>query len=152
PNAWRWRDWVIDALNRDLPFDQFTIEQLAGDLLPNSTPQQNAATGFHRNTLTNAEGGVDREQFRVEATIDRTNTTMAVWMGLTFGCAQCHNHKYDPFTQQDYYRLFAFFNNADEFNLPLGPPPPKSTDPKKPAPLQPFVAQMRDGAGRKTHV
>ena len=151
PNAWRWRDWVIGALNRDMPFNQFTVEQLAGDLLPNATVDQKTATGFHRNTLTNTEGGVDREQFRVEATVDRTNTTMAVWMGLTFGCAQCHNHKYDPFTQKDYYQVFAFFNNADEFNLPLGPPPVAKAGEKKSPPAD-FIPIMQESRGRKTHV
>ena len=114
PHAWRYRQWVIDALNRDIPFDQFTIEQLAGDLLPNATADQRIATGFHRNTLTNREGGTDPEQFRIEQVIDRTNTTGTVWLGLTVGCAQCHDHKYDPISQRDYYRLFAFFNDADE--------------------------------------
>lgn len=117
PHAWRYRQWVIDALNRDMPFDQFTIEQLAGDLLPNATADQRIATGFHRNTLTNREGGIDPEQFRVEQVIDRTNTTGTVWMGLTVGCAQCHDHKYDPISQRDYYRLFAFFNEADEDHM-----------------------------------
>ena len=117
PFAWRWRDWVIDSLNRDLPFDQFTIEQLAGDLLPNATPQQKIATGFQRNTLTNREGGVDQEQFRVEAVVDRVNTTAKVWLGVTLGCAQCHDHKYDPFAQKDYYQFFAFFNSDVEVNL-----------------------------------
>lgn len=114
PHAWRYRQWVIDAMNRDLPFDQFTIDQLAGDLLPNPTADQRIATGFHRNTLTNREGGIDPEQFRIEQVIDRTNTTGTVWLGLTVGCAQCHDHKYDPISQRDYYRLFAFFNDADE--------------------------------------
>jgi hypothetical protein len=118
PFAWRWRHWVIDALNRDLPFDQFTIEQLAGDLLPNATLEQKIATGFHRNTLTNKEGGVDREQFRVEACVDRVNTTGKVWLGITLGCAQCHDHKYDPFTQKEYYQFFAFFNSDNEVDLP----------------------------------
>lgn len=122
PNAWRWRQWVIDAINADLPFDRFTIEQLAGDLIQNCSLDQRIATGFHRNTLTNNEGGVDKEQFRVEATLDRTATTASVWMGLTLGCAQCHDHKYDPLSQRDYYRLFAFFNNADEFNVPVDDP------------------------------
>ena len=116
PNAWRYRDWVIDAINRDIPFDQFTIEQLAGDLLPNATPMQKLATAFHRQTLTNTEGGTDQEQFRVEATFDRTETTGAVWMALTMTCARCHTHKYDRITQREYYQLFAFFNNADEVN------------------------------------
>lgn len=117
PHAWRYRQWVIDALNRDLPFDQFTVEQIAGDLLPNATPDQRIATGFHRNTLTNREGGIDPEQFRVEQVIDRTNTVGTVWLGLTVGCAQCHDHKYDPISQRDYYRLFAFFNAADEDHM-----------------------------------
>jgi len=93
PHAWRYRNWVIEALNRDLPFDQFTIEQLAGDLLPEATLEQKVATGFHRNTLTNKEGGVDPEEFRVAAVVDRVNTTSSVWLGLTLGCAQCHTHK-----------------------------------------------------------
>ncbi|MCH2203285.1 MAG: PSD1 and planctomycete cytochrome C domain-containing protein [Fuerstiella sp.] len=117
PNAWRYRDWVIDAINQDMPFDQFTIEQLAGDLLPNATPMQKLATAFHRQTLTNTEGGTDQEQFRVEATFDRTETTSTVWMALTMTCARCHTHKYDQITQREYYELFAFFNNADEASI-----------------------------------
>ena len=120
---WAYREWVINALNADMPFDQFTTEQLAGDLLPNATLQQKVATGFHRNTSFNEEGGTDAEQFRVERTVDRANTTAAVWLGLTAGCAQCHDHKYDPFSQKDYYRLYAFFDNCDEPTLPLGGPP-----------------------------
>jgi hypothetical protein len=119
PFAWRYRDWVIQALNRDLPFDQFTIEQLAGDLLPNATVEQHIATGFHRNTLTNKEGGVDQEEFRVAAVMDRVNTTGTVWLGLTVGCAQCHDHKYDPLSQREYYRLLAFFNSDQEVDLPV---------------------------------
>jgi mono/diheme cytochrome c family protein len=114
PDAWRYRDSVIDAVNRDLPFDQFTIEQLAGDLLPNATPEQKLATAFHRQTLTNTEGGADKEQFRVEATFDRTETTASVWLAHTFTCARCHTHKYDRISQNEYYQLFAFFNDADE--------------------------------------
>jgi len=114
PDAYRWRDWVIDAINADMPFDQFTVEQLAGDLLPNPTPMQRLATAFHRQTLTNTEGGTDQEQFRVEACFDRTETTGAVWLGLTVGCARCHTHKYDAITQREYYQLFAIFNNGDE--------------------------------------
>ncbi|MCS6852560.1 MAG: PSD1 and planctomycete cytochrome C domain-containing protein [Gemmataceae bacterium] len=121
-SIWKYRDWVIDAFNRDLPFDQFTIEQLAGDLLPNATLEQKVATGFHRNTLKNEEGGIDVEQFRVESVVDRVNTTGAVFLGLTIGCCQCHDHKYDPFTQREYYQLFAFLNNADEPTLPLATP------------------------------
>ena len=120
---WAYRDWVINALNADMPFDQFTTEQLAGDLLPNATTEQKVATGFHRNTAFNEEGGTDAEQFRVERTIDRASTTAAVWLGLTAGCAQCHDHKYDPFSQKDYYRLYAFFDSCDEPTLPLGGTP-----------------------------
>jgi len=122
PFAWRWRNWVIDALNNDKPFDAFTIEQLAGDLLPNATVDNKVATGFHRNTLTNKEGGVDREQFRVEAVVDRVNTTAKTWLGLTLGCAQCHDHKYDPLSQREYYQFFAFFNRDVETDIaaPLG--------------------------------
>lgn len=118
PHAWRWRNWVIDALNADMPFDEFTRQQLAGDLLPGEEQSHLVATGFHRNTLTNKEGGVDQEEFRVAAVIDRVNTTGSVWLGLTVGCAQCHTHKYDPITQMEYYRLFAFFNNCDEQDVP----------------------------------
>ncbi|MFM2003066.1 MAG: hypothetical protein RI963_2492 [Planctomycetota bacterium] len=114
PNAWRYRDWVIDAVNRDLPLDRFAIEQLAGDLIEGASPMQRLATAFHRQTLTNTEGGADQEQFRVEATFDRTETTAAVWMALTMGCARCHTHKYDPLSHRDYYRLFAIFNAASE--------------------------------------
>ncbi|MEX0936971.1 MAG: PSD1 and planctomycete cytochrome C domain-containing protein [Pirellulales bacterium] len=111
---WRYRDWVIDGLNRDMPFDQFTIEQLAGDLLPEPSLDQIIATAFHRNTMNNTEGGTDDEEFRVAAVVDRVNTTMQVWMGTTIGCAQCHNHKYDPLTQREYYELFAFFNQTED--------------------------------------
>jgi hypothetical protein len=117
PHAWRYRHWVIDALNRDMPFDQFTIEQIAGDLLPGASTDQMVATGFHRNTLTNREGGVDTEEFRVEQVLDRTNTVGVVWLGLTVGCAQCHDHKYDPISQKDYYALAAFFNTAIEQDI-----------------------------------
>ncbi|MFO0906163.1 MAG: PSD1 and planctomycete cytochrome C domain-containing protein [Pirellulales bacterium] len=113
---WPYRDWVIQAFNRDLPFDRFTVEQLAGDLLPGATKEQLVATAFHRNTLINQEGGVDREQFRNEAMMDRVNTTGAVWLGLTVGCAQCHSHKYDPLSQREYYQLAAFFNSAEDAN------------------------------------
>jgi hypothetical protein len=114
PNAWRYRDWVIDAINQDMPYDQFSIKQLAGDLLGQATPLDRLATAFHRQTHTNNEGGVDQEEFRVKAVVDRVNTTGAVWLGLTLGCAQCHDHKYDQIAQREYYELFAFFNNADE--------------------------------------
>ncbi len=114
PDAYRWRDWVIDAINADMPFDQFTIEQLAGDLLPDASAMQRLATAFHRQTLTNTEGGTDKEQFRVEACFDRTETTGTVWLGLTIGCARCHSHKYDAISQREYYQMFAAFNNGDE--------------------------------------
>ncbi len=111
---WKYRDWVIAALNADLPFDQFTIEQLAGDLLPAATDNQKIATGFHRNTPINQEGGIDREQFRIDSIFDRVATTGTVWLGLTIGCAQCHDHKFDPIEQREYYRLFAFLNDQEE--------------------------------------
>ncbi len=117
-HAWRYRDWVINAYNRDLPYDQFLVEQLAGDLLPDASIEQRVATGFHRNTLTNTEGGVDQEEYRIEQVIDRTNTTGVVFMGLTVGCAQCHSHKYDPLSHREYYELFSFFNTAVEENIP----------------------------------
>lgn len=117
-NIWRYRDWLIDALNRDLPFDQFTIQQLAGDLLPNPTPDQLIATAFHRNTMTNTEGGTDDEEFRVAAVIDRVNTTMQVWMGVTMGCAQCHSHKFDPIAHEEYYQMFAIFNQTSDYDQP----------------------------------
>ncbi len=122
PHAWRYREWVIDAYNRDLPYDQFVLEQLAGDLLPGATDEQRVATGFHRNTLTNAEGGVDPEQFRIEQVADRTDTTGLVFMGLTMGCARCHSHKYDPISQREYYQMFAFFNSGVEKNIPAALP------------------------------
>ena len=114
PHAWRYRQWVIEALNRDLPFDRFTVEQLAGDLLPDATRDQRIATGFHRNTLVNTEGGVDREEDRVKRTVDRTNTLGKVWLGITLGCCQCHDHKFDVFSQDDYFGVYAFFNSLDE--------------------------------------
>jgi hypothetical protein len=110
---WKYRDWVINAFNEDKPFDQFTIEQIAGDMLPGATLEQRIATGFHRNTMLNEEGGVDQEEARWTSIIDRVGTTASVWLGSTLACAQCHNHKYDPFTQKEFYRLFAFFENAE---------------------------------------
>lgn len=111
---WGYRDYVIKAFNDNKPFDQFTIEQIAGDLLPNPTEEQLVATAFHRNTLTNNEGGTSDEEFRNVAVVDRVNTTLAVWMGTTMACAQCHDHKYDPFTQAEYFKLFAFLNNTED--------------------------------------
>jgi hypothetical protein len=114
---WAYRDWVVDAFNRDIPFDQFAVEQLAGDLLPNATQSQRIATGFHRNTQINEEGGIDPEQFRIDSVFDRVATTGSVLLGLTVGCCQCHDHKFDPISQKEYYQLFAFFNNQDEPSL-----------------------------------
>lgn len=111
---WPWRDWVVKAFNDNLPFDQFTLEQFAGDLLPGSTPEQTLATGFHRNHMTNGEGGRDPEESRVDYVIDRVNTVGTTWLGLTLGCCQCHSHKFDPVSQADYYSLSAFFNSIDE--------------------------------------
>jgi hypothetical protein len=111
---WPWRDWVIQAFNSNMPFDQFTIEQFAGDLLPEATDEQKLATCFHRNHMTNGEGGRDPEESRIDYVIDRVNTTGTVWLGLTLGCTQCHSHKFDPISQHDYYSLFAFFNSIDE--------------------------------------
>lgn len=107
---WPWRDWVVTALNTNMPFDQFTIEQTVGDLLPDATIQQKVATGFHRNTQVNGEGGIDPEPFRV----DRVGMTGTVWLGLTVGCAQCHDHKFDPLSQKEFYQLFAFFNGTEQ--------------------------------------
>ena len=121
-SIWPYRDWVIESFNRDLPFDQFTIEQLAGDLLPD--PDQNAliATGFHRNTMLNEEGGIDPLEFRFHAMTDRVATTGTTWLGLTLGCAQCHTHKYDPVTHRNYYQVMAFLNNTEEPDLELPKP------------------------------
>jgi hypothetical protein len=119
---WKYRDWVINALNQDMPFPEFVIEQMAGDLLPRATVEQQVATGFHRNTQINQEGGIDPEQFRVEAVADRVSTTGVVFLGLTLGCARCHDHKFDPITQQEYYQFFAFLNNQEEPALALAEP------------------------------
>lgn len=111
---WLYRDYVIESINANKPFDQFTIEQLAGDLLPGATDEQLIATAFHRNTMTNSEGGTDDEEFRNAAIVDRVNTTLAVWMGTTMACAQCHSHKYDPITQEEYFKVFAILNNTED--------------------------------------
>jgi hypothetical protein len=121
-SIWPWRDWVINALNADQPFDQFTIEQLAGDLLPKATREQIVATGFHRNTMLNEEGGIDPLEFRFHAMTDRVATTGVTWLGLTVGCAQCHTHKFDPIPHREYYQMMAFLDNADEPDLDLPPP------------------------------
>ena len=116
-SVWPYRDWVINALNADMPFDQFTIEQLAGDMLPNAKPSQIVATGFHRNTMLNEEGGIDPLEYRYYSVVDRTNVTSTVWLGLTAGCAQCHTHKFDPIAHTEYFRMLAFLNNAEEPEL-----------------------------------
>ncbi|MCX7419108.1 MAG: PSD1 and planctomycete cytochrome C domain-containing protein [Planctomycetia bacterium] len=149
---WKYREWVIHALNADMPFDQFTIEQLAGDLLPNASTEQLVATGFHRNTLVNEEGGTDQEQFRVEAVVDRVSTTGAAWLGLTIGCAQCHAHKYDPISQRDFYQVFAVFNQCDEPSVPV-PSPDQLAEQKRldtevadaEKPLKDFDAELLKG-------
>ncbi len=117
-NIWPYRDWVISAFNRNLPYDRFTLEQIAGDLLPDATEEQLVATAFHRNTMTNTEGGTDDEEFRVAAVKDRIATTAQVWMGVTMGCAQCHTHKFDPITQREYYSFFALFNQTEDNDQP----------------------------------
>lgn len=117
PVAWRYRQWLVDALNANIPFDQFTVEQLAGDLLPEATVDQRIATGFLRNTLSNREGGADLEEFRVLQIVDRAELVGTTWLGLTFGCARCHDHKFDPITQREFYELYAVFDAADEVNI-----------------------------------
>jgi len=133
PNVWRYRDWVIDAFNNNVPYNQFTVAQIAGDLLPNATQSDRMATAFHRNTMTNTEGGTDDEEFRVAAIKDRVDTTAQVWMGLTMGCAKCHSHKYDPITNEEYYKFYAFFNQTADSDRgdesPVMPAPtPEVTD------------------------
>ena len=147
-SMWRWRDWVIDAFDRNMPFDQFTIEQIAGDLLPNATASQKIATGFHRNHRTNGEGGIVPEEFRVEYVADRVETTSIVWLGLTMGCARCHDHKYDPIKQRDFYRMFAFFNSVPEkglvYNFGNDEPMMKAPTPEQSSKLAELDAKLRD--------
>jgi hypothetical protein len=152
---WRWRDWVIDAFNRNLPFDQFTIEQLAGDLLPNPTLEQRIATGFHRNNMMNEEGGIIPEEFLAEYAADRAETTATVWLAQTFNCNRCHDHKYDPFTQADFYSLKAFFHNIAElgsgnYNAPIrenSPPHLKLPAPEIEAEITSLISQLADAEG-----
>lgn len=141
PNAWRWRNWVIDSINAGMSFDQFTIEQIAGDLLPRATVEQRAATGFHRNALKNREAGVNRQEARFEETVDRINTAATTWLGLTAGCAQCHDHKYDPISQREYYQLFAFFDRVED--LDIDAPLPGEVGPHLRA-LPVYTAKRRD--------
>jgi hypothetical protein len=129
-SIWKYRDWVIDALNKDMPYDEFTVEQIAGDMLPNATANQKIATGFNRNTMFNEEGGVDRdEEFWLDL-VDRVGTTSTVWLGSTLGCAQCHNHKFDPFTQKEFYQFMAFFNNGEKTAVDYGDTSEKWVEPK----------------------
>ncbi|MCP4849030.1 MAG: DUF1549 domain-containing protein [Verrucomicrobiaceae bacterium] len=151
-DAWRWRKWVIDAINDDMPFDQFTIEQLAGDLLADSTPSQKLATAFHRQTLFNREGGVDPEEDRTKRTIDRTATTSSTWLALSMECAQCHDHPYDPVSQREFYQFYAFFNNAEEADtqVPKGNPEEFAGNEKaKPEMIKARVMRARE---RKTFI
>ena len=151
--VWAWRDWVVNALNANMPFDQFTLEQIAGDLLPNATPEQIIATGFHRCTPTNVEAGTEPEESRINQVIDRVNTTGAVWLGTTLECAQCHNHKYDPITQRDYYSLLAYYNNTEKEAERTNPAVPgsiqfkgspyKISDPGGDAQREQLAAQMK---------
>ena len=127
PVAWRYRDWLVRALNQDLPFDQFTIRQLAGDLLPDATQDQKLATGFLRQTLSNREGGADLEEFRVLQVVDRTEMVGTIWLGMTVGCARCHDHKYDPISQREFYQLYAFLDGADEVNIDAPLPQERAT-------------------------
>ncbi len=151
-SMWRWRDWVIEAYNNNMPFDRFTVEQIAGDMLPNATLDQRIATGFNRNHRGNSEGGIVPEEYAVEYVVDRVDTTSTVFLGLTLGCARCHNHKYDPLTQKEYYQLFAAFNNIPEFgraskydNSPPYIPAPTREQEAKLKALEPKVA----AAGRE---
>ncbi len=161
---WRYRDWVINAINSDMPFDRFVIEQVAGDMLPNPTTDQLVATGFNRNTPSNFEGGIDFEQYRVEAVVDRVSTAGAAFLGLTVGCARCHDHKFDPISQKEFYQLVAYFNNSDEitseaerydFNRPILPVPTpeeiarkKAFDAQWSALSKELVAYVRELAAR----
>ncbi|MEE2780704.1 MAG: PSD1 and planctomycete cytochrome C domain-containing protein [Planctomycetota bacterium] len=138
------RDWVIKAFNGDMPFDRFTIEQLAGDMLPNPTTDQLVATAFHRNTMTNTEGGTDDEEFRTAAIVDRVNTTGQVWLGLTVGCAQCHTHKYDPLTQREYYQLYAFLNQSEDSDKPSETPTMEVLPPDSREPLETRMRELAD--------
>ncbi len=149
PFMWRWRDWVIDAFNGNEPFDRFTIEQLAGDLLPEPSLDQLLATAFHRNTMTNTEGGTVDEEFRVAAVKDRIESTMQIWMGLTFGCAKCHSHKFDPIPQKDYYRFFAFFNQTEDSDRPDDEPRIATPTQEQQARRAGLAAKLADVARRR---
>lgn len=144
---WRWRDWVIDAFDRNMPYDQFVVEQLAGDLLPNATREQVLATAFHRNTLTNTEGGTDNEEFRVAAVKDRASVTMQVFMGLTYGCAQCHSHKFDPISHDEFYGLYDFFNQTEDADRSDEEPriaTPRAEDLERVSELEAEIVRLED--------
>jgi len=143
-NIWPWRDWVINAFNRNVPYDRFTLEQLAGDLLPGATTDQQIATGFHRNTMTNTEGGTDDEEFRSAAVKDRIAVTMQVWMGITMNCAQCHTHKYDPISNKEYYQFYAMFNQTEDNDKPDEAPTLSLPTPAEQAGMDRFKAQLAD--------
>jgi hypothetical protein len=153
---WRWRDWVIDAFNANMPFDRFTIEQLAGDLLPSPTLSQRIATGFNRNHRGNGEGGVIPEEYAVEYVVDRVDTTATVWLGLTLGCARCHDHKYDPIRQKEFYQLFAFFNNVPERGKAIkygnSPPVIKSPTPEQQRRLAKLKRELADAEQTWQHL
>jgi len=142
---WPWRDWVIDAFNRNLPFDQFTVEQIAGDLLPDSTLSQRVATGFNRNHRLNGEGGLIAEEWRVETVIDRVETTGLTWLGLTLNCCRCHDHKYDPISQAEFYRMFAYFNNVPESGTLQGES--RNTEPVEAVPTATQLARQQELGG-----
>ena len=151
--VWFYRDWVINALNRDLPYNQFIIEQIAGDLLPNATQDQRVATGFLRNSMLNEEGGVDPEQFRMEAMYDRMDAIGKGILGVTIQCAQCHDHKFDPLTQEEYYRLFAFVNDTHEADIVVYTPAEQAIDGLLVGIVRLVVQECVDllGRGRKSH-
>ena len=146
--TFRWRDWVISAFNRNEPYDQFTVEQVAGDLLPHPTKEQLIATAFNRNTMTNTEGGTDPEEFRNEAIKDRTDTTVQAWMGLTMGCAKCHSHKYDPITNREYYQCFAFFNQTEDANRQDEYPTIPTPTPEQSAKMASFKQKIEQAEAR----
>src|SRR5262249_18203753 len=141
PNISPYRDWVINAFNRNLPYDRFTLLQIAGDLMAEPSLEDRIATAFHRNTMTNTEGGTDDEEFRVAAIKDRVDTTMQVWMGLTIGCAKCHSHKFDPITQEEYYRFYAIYNQTADTDQP-------DERPTVPIPNPEISAKIREIDGR----
>ena len=149
-DMWRYRDWVIKALNEDMPYDQFTIEQIAGDMLPNPSPDQILATAFHRNTMENDEGGTDDEEFRIAAVKDRVDTTIQVWMGLTMGCAKCHTHKYDPISIEDYYSFYAMFNQTEDADrvTPIVPTP-TSEQARQQKEIQKKISQLQISLQKK---